>query len=158
MRRLAVCAPTLLAASAALAVAGCGSQAPTMPSVCTDTDAAGYARALAGAPGAVRLAGGVAISRCLRTVRQSADLQNLGAVLLTVAGDLATRARDRGDDDAVLQLGYLAGAVNAGAARSSGVSAELANRITNATRSVDALSVASSARLQRGNLAGRARG
>jgi hypothetical protein len=103
-----------------------------MPTACTDTDRAGYERALRTAPGQVRLSGGVAISECLRRVRTDAELQNLGAVVHSVADQLAARARDRGDVSAARQLGYLNAAVQAGAARSSGISAELARRVSTA--------------------------
>jgi hypothetical protein len=101
-----------------------------MPSACTDTDRAGYERVLRTAPGQVRLGGGVAISECLRRVSTDAELQNLGSVVHSVAEQLATRVRDRGDLAAARQLGYLDAAVQAGAARSSGISAELARRVS----------------------------
>jgi hypothetical protein len=118
-----------LALGLALVTGACTNDAPTMANACTDTDAAGYERALTAAPGAVRLSGGIAISDCLRTVRSDGQLQNLGAVVHAVAEALAARVRDGGDLDAARQLGYLAAAVDAGAARSAGISAELARRV-----------------------------
>jgi hypothetical protein len=120
-----------VAVSLALAFGACTKEPPPMPSTCIDSDRAGYERALAAAPGAVRLPGGVAISTCTQRVRTDAELQNLGAVLHGVAEDLAGRAR-RGEDAAAVRLGYLSGAVSAGAAQSNGIAAELARRIETA--------------------------
>jgi hypothetical protein len=118
-----------LAAGLALALAACGTDAPAMPSTCTDTDQAGYANALRAAPGDVRLPGGVPISTCLERVRTDAELQNLGSVVHVVAERLATGARD-GDVAAARELGYLNAAVAVGAAASNGISAELARRVS----------------------------
>jgi hypothetical protein len=118
-----------LAAGLALALAACGTDAPAMPSTCTDTDQAGYATALRAAPGAVRLPGGIPISTCLERVRTDAALQNLGSVVHVVAERLATGARD-GDVAAARELGYLNAAVAVGAAASNGISAELARRVS----------------------------
>jgi hypothetical protein len=115
-----------------MSVAACAQETPPMPSTCTDTDVAGYERALAHAPGPVRLPGGVAISECLRKVHSDAELQNLGSVVHGVAEDLVLRAR-QGDGAAAARLGYLSGAVSSGAARSEGISAELARRVDTAT-------------------------
>jgi hypothetical protein len=125
------CPPALGLASAlllALGAAACGKDEPRMPATCTTTDLAGYERALRAAPGAVRLPGDVPISTCLRRVRTDAQLQELGTVVHGVAEDLAGRA-DGGDAAAAGQLGYLTGAVAAGARRSNGISAELARRV-----------------------------
>jgi hypothetical protein len=89
-------------------------------------------------------------------VRTDAELQNLGATLHTVAEDLAGRARD-GDPDAVLRLGYLSGAVTAGASKSNGISAELARRVETATVTVSA-DRASARALRTGAQAGATRG
>jgi hypothetical protein len=115
-----------------VSVAACAQETPPMPSTYTDTDVAGYERALTRAPGSVRLPGGVAISECLRKVHSDADLQNLGSVVHAVAEDLVQRAR-QGDGAAAARLGYLSGAVSSGAARSNGIAAELARRVDTAT-------------------------
>ena len=127
-----------------------------MPGTCVDTDVAGYERALGRAPGAVRLPGGVPISECLQKVHTEAELQNLGTTVHAVAEDLVARARS-GEAGAPARLGYLSGAVSAGAARSGGIAAELARRVETATTSLseDARSLAA---LQRGAAAGAARG
>lgn len=156
MRRTAALAA---AVGLALAAGGCTQDPPAMPRACTDTSRAGYERALAAAPGAVRLPGGVAISTCTRRVRSDAELQNLGTVVHGVAEDLAERAAaGDGDADAALQLGFLVGAVGVGAERSSGIASELARRVESATtRLIDGPADVADA-LRRGGAAGRARG
>jgi hypothetical protein len=146
-----------LAVSLALAFAACTKESPPMPSTCTDTDPAGYERALAAAPGAVRLPGGVAISTCLRRVRTDAELQNLGSVVHATAEHLAARARG-GSAQAALTLGYLSAAVTAGAGHSSGIAAELARRVNVAGVGVSDASPAVAHALERGLAAGAARG
>lgn len=129
-----------------------------MPRACIDTDREGYERALAGAPGAVVLPDETLISTCVQHVRSDADLQNLGAVVHTVAEELATRARDGGDARAALRLGFLAAAVSRGAARSNGVSSELERRIENAGTGVRERSPAVARALDEGLAAGTAHG
>jgi hypothetical protein len=119
----------VLVAASSLVVVAC-SDAPPMPSTCTDTDAAGYLRALRAAPGPVRLPGGVAISECTRRVLSDADLENLGTTVHAAAETLAGRAGD-GDATAALQLGYLTAAVDRGSG-TTGIAAELARRVQTA--------------------------
>jgi len=138
--------------------AGCGHDEPRIPPTCLDTDRAGYERALRAAPGPVRLPGGTAISECLRRVRTDAELQTLGTTLHGVAEDLALRARERDDVDAAARLGYLSGAVSAGAARSAGISAELARRVQVAGSGLADVSPELARALRDGQDAGRARG
>lgn len=127
-----------------------------MPSICIDTGREGYERALAAAPGDVRLGGDVPISTCTRRVRTDAELQNLGTIVHGVAEGLAERARD-GDAVAALRLGYLVGAVGSGADRSGGIAAELSRRVENTTTRA-AGDPATDRALARGAHAGRARG
>jgi hypothetical protein len=138
----------------ALATGACTNATPRMPTTCTDTDQAGYERALRTAPGAVRLTGGVPISECLRKVQTDAELQNLGSVVHKVAERLAARVRGTGDVAAATQLGYLSSAVDAGAARSSGVSAELARRVSVSGAGLSELSPAVARALSRGQAGG----
>jgi len=128
-----------------------------MPSACIDTDRDGYERALAAAPGAVVLPGGTPISTCLRRVRTDADLQNLGATVHSVAEELAAQARG-GDADAALALGFFSAAVSRGAARSSGISSELARRVQTAGVGVREHSPAVARALDEGLAAGAAHG
>jgi hypothetical protein len=148
-----------LAVSLALALGACAQNAPRMPSTCTDTDRAGYERALSAAPRGVVLPGGVPVSRCLQRVRTDAELQNLGVVLHKVAEDLAVRVR-RGDDPAVAarQLGYLSAAVAAGAGKSNGIAAELARRVELVGAGLAERSPAVARALDEGQAAGAARG
>jgi hypothetical protein len=139
----------------ALAAGACAQGDPPLPDACTSTDAAGYERALSAAPQAVRLPGDVAISDCLRRVRTDAELQNLGLVVHVVAEQLAARARDRSDVAAARALGYLGGAAAIGAERSSGVSAELARRVSAAATSVADGPPALAQALRQGRDAGR---
>jgi hypothetical protein len=155
MRRTAAVAAVSLTCLG-LVVGACGKGDPRMPSTCIDTDAAGYQHALAAAPGAVRLPGGVAISTCAARVRTDADLQNLGAIVHGVAESLATRARERHDLTAATRLGFLSAAVSTGAGEFR-IGAELARRVETATVSV-AADPALGPALQRGAAAGRARG
>jgi hypothetical protein len=142
----------------ALAAGACTKEDPRMPATCTDTGRAGYERALRAAPGDVRLPGGTPISVCLRRVRTDAQLQTLGSIVHAVAEDLAGRARARRDPDAARQLGYLSGAVAAGAARSKGISAELARRVATTGSGLAELSPAVARALTEGQDAGQARG
>lgn len=128
-----------------------------MPSACIDTDRDGYERALAGAPGAVVLPGRTLISTCLRRVRTDADLQTLGVTVHSVAEELATRARE-GDVDAALALGFFSAAVARGAARSSGISSELARRVQTAGTGVREHSPAVARALDEGLATGAAHG
>jgi hypothetical protein len=127
-----------------------------MPSTCIDTDAAGYERALAATPGAVRLPGGVKISECAARVRTDAELQNLGAIVHGVAETLAGRTRERHDVDAATRLGFLSAAVSTGAGQYR-IGAELARRVETTTVSIAADPTLGAA-LRRGAAAGGARG
>jgi hypothetical protein len=83
--------------------------------------------ALARAPAPVRLADGTSISDCLAQDADSGDIQNVGSMLLTVTQQLV----DSGprDQRALLELGYLDGAVHRGAAHAQGVDSEIERRI-----------------------------
>jgi hypothetical protein len=129
------------AVAVSLALGACGQDAPPMPSTCTQTDAAGYERALTAAPSAVVLPGGTKISTCLNRVRTDADLQTLGAIVHAVAEHLVAQASaesgtsETGSAGAVAaarQYGFLTAAVSSGAGRSNGIAAELARRVETA--------------------------
>jgi hypothetical protein len=154
MRRTAALAVSLVSFS--LAVGACTKEPPRMPFTCIDSAREGYERALAAAPGAVRLTGGVAISTCARRVRTDADLQSLGMVVHGVAEGLAEEA-EGGDQDAAVRLGYLIAAFAAGAGRSNGIAVELARRIETTSVGVSDDTVLGRA-LRRGAAAGQARG
>ena len=120
----------LVAAILALLLAGCATvQDDPVPAPCLDEPET-IVRALERAPGAVKLADGTRLSTCVSRARTDGDLQALGVSLTTVAD--ALRARVAFDPGAAAGLGYLAGAVRAGAA-ANGLAAELARRIERAT-------------------------
>jgi hypothetical protein len=158
MRRPAAVALLVLLVAVAVGLGACTKKdgEPRMPSACTDAGPAAWERALARAPGAQRLPGGEAISTCAKRVLTDAELENLGTIAHTAAEHLATRATRDHDTGAATRLGFLSGAVSAGAGE-YGVGAELAHRIENTTVAV-AADPALDGALQRGAKAGAARG
>ena len=84
--------------------------------------------ALARAPSGVRI-DGTLLSECLNRGGDARDVQEVGAVFISVTADLARRARDQAEGPAAGQLGYLVGAVRRGAARTQGIHTELVRRI-----------------------------
>jgi hypothetical protein len=146
--------PTALAACALLALGGCGVEDPPLDGACTES-ADAIVRALARAPGPVALASGTRLSECVSHARSDSELQNAGIVITRAADGLAVRA-ERGDARAALALGYLVGAARRGAARTSGIHAQLLRRIERAAAYVD--DAAAAAALRRGLRAGEATG
>ncbi len=121
--------PRVLAAVAmALLLAGCSKQEPpTVPVSCFGAPAE-LMPALRQAPGAVVLEDGTPLSRCVSRARSDGDLQSLGIAFGRLADALSARART--DASAALQLGYLAGAVRAGARGApGGLADQLARRV-----------------------------
>ncbi|HEX5525573.1 MAG TPA: hypothetical protein VFX44_00070 [Solirubrobacterales bacterium] len=114
-------------------VAGCGSQEESTPVACLES-AGAYEKALAAAPGQVRLQGETAISDCLVRNQSGGDLAEVGEALVTVATELNAQARTEPGGDAALRLGYLLGAVKRGAEDSEGIHADLVRRLTVAAR------------------------
>jgi hypothetical protein len=109
------------------ALAGCGgSGAEKLPAPCSNGPGA-VVRALAKAPGAVRV-DGVPLSRCFNRQASGDDVQVVGTSLVTAAQQLADRAAANPEGSAALQLGYLIGAARRGARR-NGVAAELVRRL-----------------------------
>jgi hypothetical protein len=112
---------------AALALAGCGGHGPEkLPAACASGPAA-VLKALAAAPGAVRV-GGVSLSHCFNRTASASDVQTVGGTLLAVAEQLSNRAEAHPEGAAALRLGYLIGAAQRGASR-NGVAAELVRRL-----------------------------
>jgi hypothetical protein len=128
MRRLA-----LAVLAIALATAGCSEQSDSTPAVCLEGSGA-YVAALAGAPGAVELRGGVPISECLAENQKGGDLATVGAAMVVAATKLNADARADPGGEASLQLGYLLGAAQRGAERTNGIHAELIRRLSFAAR------------------------
>jgi hypothetical protein len=122
-------APILFLTLALLAVPGCGSaDEDTTPVACRSGERA-YLEALADAPGAAKLNGGVAISECLVENQSAADIEQVGGTLLLVATDLNESARQDPGGDPPLQLGYLVAALQKGAEETGGIHAELVRRV-----------------------------
>ena len=112
---------------------------------------AAFRSALARAPAPVRLSDGTSISDCLAHDADSGDVENVGSMLLTVTQQLVdSGARS---SRALLELGYLSGAVHRGAAHAQ-VDAEIERRIDQEIGAVDTRSPA----FVRGERAGRSNG
>jgi hypothetical protein len=119
-------APAVLAA---LALSGCtAGDDPPLPADCLQGEET-LEEALTAAPEPVRLTGGTPISTCVELASSTADLQNVGILVVGVAEGLEERAAD-GDEAAALRLGYLVGAVQRGAERTNGTQLELAFRLS----------------------------
>lgn len=144
----------MAAAAASVAVGGCSEQGRPPPSAECTSGADAVARALAAAPGDVRLSDGTPLSDCVRNADSDAEQQNLGLVLTDVAEDLEAEADE--DPRAALQLGYLVGAARRGAPGDSALQFELVRRLEG---SVPAdLSAAAQSALDEGLKAGEQRG
>jgi hypothetical protein len=126
MRRLFP--PPVLAVSLALLAAGCGGTDDETPVACLN-GAGAYLRALERAPGEVRLSGGTPISECLAENQSAGDLGAVGNATLSAATALNAEARADVGGAANVRLGYLIGAVQAGAEETDGVHAELVRRL-----------------------------
>jgi len=145
----------LVAAMFVLLLGGCSSgEDEPIPAACLGEPAA-IAAALARAPGAVMLDDGTRLSTCVSRARTNGALQTLGVSFTRVADDL--RGRVSSDPQAAVAMGYLAGAVRAGAASSS-IAVELARRIERATALDAAAPQPAQSALQRGLRAGESSG
>lgn len=153
---MAVMAGPLVAVLFALLLTGCasGSDDP-MPTACLG-DAQAFVRALAAAPGNVRLDGDTRLSTCVTRARSDGDLQALG-VSLTAAAD-TLRARVASAPAAAAALGYLTGAVRLGVASNQGLASQLGRRVDRATALAPDAPPAARAALARGLRAGRSSG
>ena len=129
--RCARAAAGLRAAAALLLAAlapACGESRETeLPPACRAGEAT-VQTALAAAPRAVTV-DGTSLSACLTPSGAPADIQEVGAVYVAVASDLAARARTDPDGPAAVRLGYLVGAVRRGAAQTQGIHTELVRRL-----------------------------
>jgi hypothetical protein len=130
MRRATLIATVALAA---LASTGCGQGDPETPAACfAGKDA--YAAALESAPGEVRLEGSTPISDCLVEGQSGGEIGQVGEQAIAVANDLNAQARKDPSSDAVVQLGYLVGAIQQGASETGGIHADLVRRLDTAAR------------------------
>ena len=128
-----------LATLAALALgAGCGGEDEETPVACLG-GAESYLKALEAAPGEVRLDGATAISDCLVEDQPAGDLSTVSQAAVGAATELNRRLLDRGfDEDTAIQLGYLVGAVQEGAATTGGIHDDLVRRLDSAARNTGA--------------------
>ena len=156
----AAIATVLIACLAALAAGGCGGQDDSTPVACLEGTGA-YLTALGDAPGAVKVGGETAISECLAPNQTAGDLSTVGVALVEAATRLNAEARAQPGGDAALQLGYLIGAAERGAAETEGIHSDLLRRLAVAARFApdrDPLSQAFQQAYREGFDAGNARG
>jgi hypothetical protein len=126
-------APLLTLACLALAAFGCGTQGDSTPVACLE-GAGAYEKALRAAPGEVLLGGETPISDCLASNQQAGDLARVGEATVEAATSLNAEAREADGGQAAVELGYLLGAAQRGAADSEGIHADLIRRLTVAAR------------------------
>ncbi|HWC49484.1 MAG TPA: hypothetical protein VG448_11430 [Solirubrobacterales bacterium] len=112
---------------------GCGSQGDSTPVACLE-GAPAYEKALRDAPGEVLIRGETPISHCLASNQQAGDLAQVGEAMVETATRLNAEAREEDGGEAALQLGYLLGAAEQGAASSEGIHSDLVRRLTVAAR------------------------
>jgi hypothetical protein len=129
MRRLAATA----VAAAALVAAGCGSETKTTPVACTAGTAA-YLKALADAPGEVRLEGTTPISDCFTSEQSGGQIANVGGAVVAAATQLNRAALADPSGPEPGRLGFLVGAVSVGVAKTGGIHTELLRRVRSAAR------------------------
>lgn len=122
-----------LAAVALAALAGCGEADEEAPAACLGPQSA-YVDALADAPGPVALEGSTPISDCLTPDQDPAELGRIGEEMIGAATVLNADARRDPSGDATVELGYLIGAAQEGAAQSGGIHADLLRRLDAAAR------------------------
>jgi hypothetical protein len=120
-----------VAIGAVLAVlaTGCAEEQPPLPPACGDGPGV-VRKALAKAPGDVRLYDGTLLSDCVAKASTDAELQLVGYGLTPVADALASTSTER----AATQLGFLVGAARRGGSSSNGVQAELVRRLESRVR------------------------
>ena len=116
---------------AAALLAGCGNHDVAVAPECSEGQPTIMA-ALAHAPAAVRLRGHVPISHCFEHAASAADVQNVGALVITAVEHLADRVREAPHSHAAVELGYLVGAVRRGAGTDGGVHYESERRVEQA--------------------------
>lgn len=127
-------ATIVLACLAALVLSACGEGRETETPVACLEGAGAYERALAKAPAAVALAGETPIEDCLAENQSGGDLSAVGEALVETATALNAEARRNPGGQATLELGYLVGATERGAAETEGIHADLIRRLVVAAR------------------------
>ena len=128
----ALSAAALLAALAVLAGCGGGND-ETTPVACFE-GAGAYEKALADAPGEVRIGGETLISECLTRNQEGGELAQVGEALVEAATRLDAEAREEPGGQANLELGYLLGAAQRGSEETAGIHSDLMRRLEVAAR------------------------
>ena len=123
----------VFAAATCMLAAGCGEPSDSTPVACLEGTGA-YVKALADAPGVVKLQGGTLISECLAENQQAGDLAAVGTALVAATTRLNAEARGEPGGDANLRLGYLLGAAERGAEGTDGIHTDLIRRLSAAAR------------------------
>lgn len=123
----------LLALGATLTATGCGKDDSSTPVACLEGSDT-YLRALAAAPGEVRLGGETPISECLAENQAGGELATVGEAMVETATTLNAEARAEPGGEASVQLGYLIGAVMRGTEPTEGIHADLVRRLAVAAR------------------------
>lgn len=123
----------LALAAALVLLAGCGKGTETTPDACFE-GAPAYEKALAAAPGEVRVGGESPISECLTRNQEGGELAQVGEALVEAATRLDAEARRDPGGQANVELGYLLGAVKRGAEETEGIHSELLRRLEVAAR------------------------
>jgi hypothetical protein len=139
------------------ALTGCGpaSSLFTSPPPSCTTGAPSVEAALRRAPAPVRLADGTPISQCIARSTAQGDLESVGGVLVQAGSDIAARLATT--PAAAVELGYLIGATERGAAHSDGVDGQIVIRVKGIAP-FSGLTAVEVAALARGLRAGRADG
>jgi hypothetical protein len=114
-------------------LAGCGSDDAETPAACL-APADAYLEALAEAPGEVRLDGTTPISDCIVPSQDGGELSQVGSATVEAATRLNAEARRDPAGERTVELGYLVGAVQEGAAETGGIHADLVRRLDTAAR------------------------
>src|SRR5918994_4903624 len=119
-------------------LAGCGEEDESAPPACL-APATAYLDALKAAPQPVLLDDSTPISDCLVEDQEPAELGQVGEGLVGAATRLNAEARRDPSGDATVELGYLIGAVQQGAAdsratESGGIHTDLLRRLDSAAR------------------------
>ncbi len=128
LRQQFVLAVTALAV-AATGLAACGNSGNEDTPVACVGGAEAFRQALAGAPGEVRLGGGTKISNCVVDGQSGGQLADTGQALVLAATQLNEVARRDPGGPETVQLGYLVGAIQAGAGDTGGIHADLIRRL-----------------------------
>ncbi len=125
--------PLLIAVVCVAAIAGCGETDEETSVACLE-GASIYLDALRATPAVVRLDSETPISDCLPANQSGGDLAEVGTAMLSAATELNAEAREEPGGTSNLQLGYLLGAAQRGAADTEGIHAELIRRLAAAAR------------------------